>query len=343
MSELSTLVEQAADLCQNRQCEEAIAALEQAAHLDPTSPTLHYELGFCYSGGCCQHSLSDPDIALFHLQSARIQTLASADPLLLARILDAMGNVYPSVSGLAHQARLEAAIHFHHQAAALYRELEMTEDWARELFNQGNAWCELPEEEHSEKWEQAIALYEEALRVRTKEKAPEPYASTMQNLGTAYRELRSGDRGRNVRKAIHCYHEAMHIRRAASHWLKVAALQHNLGNAFLTLVEIEKENELRHAGRALRHFDHALHFYSRNNHPCDYAKTQLSRGQAYILLAQPGSKVNSESAVFCFSEAREYFTFCENSETLRDLAGQLIAMCKKDSTAISSVKVAALN
>ena len=48
------------------------------------------------------------------------------------------------------------AINCHHQAAALYRELGMPEDWAREQFNQGNAWCDLPEEGHSEKWEQVL-------------------------------------------------------------------------------------------------------------------------------------------------------------------------------------------
>ena len=127
-----------------------------------------------------------------------------------------MGNIFPSASGLSEQTRLEAPINCHSQAASLYRELGLPEDWAREQFNQGNAWCELPEEGHSEKWEQAIALYEGALEVRTREKAAELYAATMQNLGTAYRELRSGERGRNVRKAIHCYHEALHIRRAAS-------------------------------------------------------------------------------------------------------------------------------
>lgn len=324
MSELSTLVDRAAGLCQRRQCEEAIAVLEEAAHLDPTNPSLHYELGFCYSGGCCQHSLSDPDIALLHLRSACSQASASADPLLAARILDAMGNVYPSVSELSHQARLEAAINCHHQAAALYRELGMPEDWAREQFNQGNAWCELPEQEHSEKWEQAIVLYEEALQVRTREKVPELYAATMQNLGTAYRELRSGERGRNVRKAIHCYHEALHIRRAASRWLKVAALHHNLGNAFLTLAEIEKEHEAHHAGSALRHFDHALHFYSRSDHPCDYAKTQLSRGQAYSLLAKQGSEAYLQSAAFSLSEAQECFSSCKDSEALQDLASGLL-------------------
>jgi tetratricopeptide (TPR) repeat protein len=296
MSELTTLVKQAAELCQSRQCEEAIAVLEQAAHLDPASPSLRYELGFCYSGGCCQHSLCDPDIALLHLQSARSQASASADPLLCARILDAMGNVYPSVSGLSQRARLEAAINCHHEAAALYRELAMPEDWAREQFNQGNAWCELPEEGHSEKWEQAIALYEGALQVRTKEKAPELYAATMQNLGTACRELCSGERGRNVRKAIHCYHEALHIRRAASRWLKVAALHHNLGNAFLTLAGIEKENEVHHAARALRHFDHSMQLYSQSNHPCDCSAIQLGREQAYMLLARQGLEGNLQSS-----------------------------------------------
>ena len=115
-------------------------------------------------------------------------------------------------------------------------------------------------------------------------------------LRHAYRELRSGERGRNVRKAIHCYHEALHIRRAASRWLKVAALHHNLGNAFLTLAEVEKENEVHHAARALRRFDHAMQLYSQSNHPCDCSAIQLGREQAYMLLARHGLEGNPQSS-----------------------------------------------
>jgi tetratricopeptide (TPR) repeat protein len=334
MNDLRSLVEQAAQLCQSHRCEEAIGALEQAVHLGQRNPVLHYQLGYCYSGGCCEHSFSDPDIALLHLRPARSQASASSDPLLLARILDAMGNVFPSVSGLSHQARSEAAIDCHSQAAALYRELGMPEDWAREQFSQANAWCELTEEEYPEKWEQAVGLYKAALRVRTKDKTPELYAATMQNLGAAYRELRSDDREHNVRNAIHCYHEALRVRSATSARLKAAVLHHNLGNAFLTLAEVEKGREIRHAHRALRHFDHALKVYSRSDHPCDYAKTQLSRGQTYILLARHGSEAHRQAATLCLSEARECFSLCRDAVGLQNLPSQLMVDGKEDSTAI---------
>jgi tetratricopeptide (TPR) repeat protein len=306
MSELSALVEQASRLCQSRQCEEAIWVLEEAAHLDPTNPMLHYELGFCYSGGCCQHSLSDPDIALLHHSSG-------VQPNIGFRRSAAQGK-NPRCHGEHTPFRIEI---FSASPASLYRELGLPEDWAREQFNQANVWCDLPEEGHSEKWTQAILLYEGALQVRTKEKARELYAGTMQNLGTAYRELRSDDRGRNVRKAIRCYHEALRVRWATSSRLKAALLHHNFGNAFLTLAEVEKSQDKRHAGRALRHFNRALQFYSRNDHPCDYAKTQLSRGQAYVLLAQQGPEEHLHSAEFCFSEARECLAFCEDSELFK--------------------------
>jgi hypothetical protein len=131
------------------------------------------------------------------------------------------------------------------------------------------------------------------------------------------------DRQRNVGKAIHCYHEALRVRRITSARLKSAALHDNLGNALLTLAEIEREREIRHARGALRQFDHAWQFYPRTGHPCDYAAAQLSRGQACMLLARQSSEENLQSAAFCLSEAREYFGFCEDSEVLQDLANRV--------------------
>lgn len=318
-----SLVDQAGRLCQIHHCEEAIGALEAAVRLDPKSAILHYELGFCYSGGCQRHLLSDANVALPHLRLARTQASASANPLLMARVLDAMGNVYPSVSGLSERARLEAAVECHSQAAGLYSALGLAEDWSREEFNAGNVWCDLPEDAHPDKWDRAIALYEECLRARNKREGPEQYAATMQNLGTAYREQRRGDPGKSVRKAIHCYHEALRACRPLSE-LRTAALQHNLGNAFLSLAGIEKKQDSRHAGRAVRHFNQALKIYSRSGHPKEYARTQFSRGQAYALLASNGSQTNRGAAAVCFKEARDCFALDPDSEALADAASRFL-------------------
>ncbi len=310
MGELRTLLEKAAELCERQRHEDAIRVLEEAARLNPLSALVHYELGYCYAGGCGVHSLYDPEAALGHLHMALRQSEASSSPLLRARILSALGNAYMASSSLPAATRLLSAIDCCRQAAALYHEHHRMDEWAREQFNQGNAWCELPEDRFPEKWERAVALYEQALRIRTRERHPGRHAATLQNLGTAYRELRSGNRARNIRKAIHCYHEALRVRTTTAAPLKNAGLHNNLGNAYLTLAMADNENVLRHGRRALRHFDRALRFYSRNEHPCDYAITQFNRGQAYLLLALNDSQLDLKRATFSLGEAEACFVLC---------------------------------
>ncbi len=294
--------------------EDVIAALEEAARLDPTDPAVHYELGLCYGGACGKHSLYNPELALKHLRAALKQNDALAAPVLQARILSALGNAYIAASPRHSASRLLAAIKCHRRAGAIYLQHHMMEDWAREQFNEANDWCELPGEDYPEKWNEAVALYKKSLQVRTKQNDPEHYAATMQNLGTAYRELPSGDRASNARKAITCYHEALRVRTSAQAPLKYAALQNNLGNAYLTLAETENENGARRALRSLRHFDRALRFVNPEKHPCDYAGTQFNRGQAYLLLASRGSVADLGSAASCFAEAEAHFALCGQHE-----------------------------
>lgn len=319
MENASALLERGAELCERQRCAEAVGLLETAANLDPENPLVHFELGFCYSGGCGMRSLPEPVRAIEHLSTALRRSESSASSLLQARILSTLGTAYLSAASLPTSARMLSAIDCCRRAAALYRKKFKDDDCAREQFNQANAWCELPEDEFPEKWEQAVALYLQALTVRTRRRHPERFAATMHNLGTAYRELKSGDRARNVAKAIDCYHQALRARAPHADPLKVAGLHNNLGNAFVTLAEVDQANAAKHALRALRHFERALRVYSRAAHPCDYAVAQFNRGHACLLALAAGAFADIERATACFREAEECFALCGREE-LRQIA-----------------------
>lgn len=312
MNNAAALLERGAELCERKRCAEAVDLLETAASLEPQNPLIHYELGFCYSGGCGMRPLPQPELAVDHLRAALRQAETSTSSLLRARILRALGNAYRSAFNLPATTRLLSAIDCSRRAATLYRKRYEDEASAREQFNEANAWCDLPEEEFPKKWEQAVALYQEALEVRTRRRDPERFAATIHNLGTAYRELKSGDRSHNIAKAIACYHEALRARAAEANAapLKLAGLQNNLGNAYVTLAEIDQPRAAKHALRALRHFDRALRVYTRSGHPCDYGATQFNRGHAFLLALASGAEVALEKAAICFREAEECFALC---------------------------------
>ncbi len=171
--ETGSLLDEAMEDRERDNYEDVIAALEEAARLDPTDPAVHYELGLCYGGACGKHSLYNPELALKHLRAALEQNDAFAAPVLQARILGALGNAYVAASPRHSASRLLAAIKCHRRAGAIYLQHHLMEDWARELFNEANDWCELPSEDYPEKWNEAVALYKKSLQVRTKQNDPE--------------------------------------------------------------------------------------------------------------------------------------------------------------------------
>jgi len=172
---------------------------------------LYYQFGFCHSGGCRRHSLTDPDMAAEYLRRALSLVGTSRELLLRARILDALGNTLVESHKGPQTDRLREAVRCHREAAEIYQERDLLEDWAREEFNQANTWCDLPASEFPDKWAQAIAHYENAPRVRTRAKDPHRFAATVMNLGTAFRLLPTGDRATNMLKSIRCYRQALRI------------------------------------------------------------------------------------------------------------------------------------
>jgi tetratricopeptide (TPR) repeat protein len=306
MIEASALFSSANDLCAIHRCREAIALWEQASSLCPGDSGVHYQLGFCYAGDCCVHSLHDPEIAIFHYRRALILS-AKEDTLARAAVFGALGNAYMSASR-RDAPRLLSAIHCYEEAADTYAWAAKRDDWAREQYNLGNAWCEMPEAEFPEKWQQAIGHYERALSIRTRLKDAKHYAATLQNLGTAYRELKSGDPSSNIRKALLCYHRAMRAVRGPAQKKRRADLHHNLGNAYLALARLDQDC-VRNSLRSLRHFAQALSVRTREGSPFDYAATQLSRGQALMRLAarRVEEASNLQQARLSFAEAVEAF------------------------------------
>ncbi len=312
-----TLLERATESCTRHRCEEAVSLLEEAIRSQPSNSDLHYRLGICYSGGCCQNALTNPDMAVEYLRRALSLTACSDDPLVCAGILDALGNAYVYSRQLPKKARVEAALDCHRTAADLYKRRGELDDWAREEYNQGNAWCELPEEDYPDKWQQAIHHYELALEVRTREKDPQRHAATLQNLGTAYRQVRTGDKVANVTKATECYRRALEIYDAGAFPMQHAALYNNLGNAYLSLAATDELTRRRCALLAIEHLDEALRIRTRADHPADYAVTQYNRGQAFLLLTKDEPRKNYVEAVACFQESHDCFLLCGHAKSAK--------------------------
>lgn len=299
-------------LCALHHCSIAVALWEQAAFLQPTDPSLHFQLGVCHAG--CELARSfEPEIALYHYRRA----LALEPPdnsLARALVWAALGDTYWT-SHERSRATLLTSLDCLERAAHIFDELGRREDWAREQFNLANAWCEMPESEFPEKWAKAIEHYERALEVRTRHTDPERYAATMQNLGSACRELKTGDPARQARRAVDCYHQALRALRGRASRRKLADLDHNLGNAYLTLAASEKTG-LRNLRRALRHLDRALAVRAALPSLFDRAASEFSRGQVYLQLALRGAdeKANFARARACLEDAEQGFALSGRPE-----------------------------
>jgi tetratricopeptide (TPR) repeat protein len=304
----SNLWQQAREFCSAEQCEAAIGALEQQASTS-TDPDAHYQLGLCYTGACRRHPLVDPEIACTHFRQA-LAIFPPGKRAERAATLGALGNAFQDATRLPRRGRLVAAIKCHERAAAIYAELEEPDDWAREEYNLGNAFSDLPEREFPRKWQEAITHYKRALGVRTRERSPRHHAATLLNLGAAYRELAAGDRSENLKRAIGCYRRALAIYTAEAFPEQNASLHNNLGNAYLTLGQLDPGSAAHCAERALRHFDLALGARSRDRRPCDYAVTQLNRGEAFVEMLETDPTGCLKKASESFGEAERCFALC---------------------------------
>jgi tetratricopeptide (TPR) repeat protein len=308
--------------CGKRQCEQAIRLMEEAIRLSPDEAQMHYQLGFCRSGGCRRHSLIDSDLALRYLQHALSLVEVSGEALLRARILGALGNIQGQ--RLSDTGGLRQAIACHQEAAEIYSSSGLADDWAREEFNQANLWCDLPEAEVPEKWAEAIEHYENALRVRTRTSDPQHYAATVMNLATALRRLRSGDKTANVLRAIRCYRAALRVYTLETFPRQFAESHNNLGNACLSCPARDKASRMRHARYALRHFERALAVWTAENDPYHHSLVQLNRGGAYLQLS--ASPRNIEKAVDCLTDAQACALSCGRVDMARMARAQLEKM-----------------
>jgi tetratricopeptide (TPR) repeat protein len=321
---LQSLLETAEVKCIQQQCEEAIGLLEEAVRIQSANARLYCQIGVCHSGGCRRHRLVDPDMAEEYLRRALSLVGTSAEPLLRAKILDALGNTLVESRKGPQTARLREAIAYHQEAAAIYGSSGLPDEWAREEYNQANMWCDLPESQFPEKWTKAVRCYENALRVRTKEKGPKRYAATIMNLGTALRQLRLGDKAANVLKAIRCYHAALRICTLEASPTRFANLSNNLGNACLTYPTARESSRKRHVRYALRHFGQALEVWTRAEHPYSYALAQYNRARAYLQLADSPESV--EKALGCLTDAHESALSCGHAEIARLAKAQVERM-----------------
>ena len=317
---MQSLVGEAERKCDQQQCEDAINLLEEAVRIQSGNAHLYYQLGFCHSGGCRRHALTNPDMAAGYLRHALSLVGPSREPLLRAKVLATLGNTLVASRKGPPTDRLHEAITCFRDAAEICQSSNLPEKWAREEYNQANVWCELPESEFPEKWIEAVQHYENALRVRTKDKDPKRYAATVMNLGTALRLLPTGDRAANVLKSVRCFREALRIYSLNAASAEYAEVCNNLGNACVSYPARDKSASKRHARDAIRHFERALQVWSTQNDECQYALVQYNRGCAYLRRAAHEDRTR---AFACFSEACEHSLPCGRPEIAALARGQL--------------------
>ncbi len=280
---MKSLLEAAGYRCDRHECEEAVGLLEEAVRIQPGNAELYYQLGFCHSGGCRHHRHVEAKMAETYLRHALSQAQPDAEPVLRAKILDALGNLRSCL--VSDALALKEAIACHREAAGIYRRAGRLADWAREEFNQANVWCDVPETGNPDKWTEAIPHYENALKVRTRENDPNRYAATVMNLGTALRQSPSGDKAANIVKAVSCYRAALRIYTVRTFPRQFAEACNNLANACMSYPARTDVSRTRHARSALRHFERALEVWKPETEPYYYALAQYNRGCVYLQLA----------------------------------------------------------
>lgn len=302
-NEGSSLESRAAKQCANHDCEGAISILETAFAQQPCNAELSHQIGVCYSGVCRRHSQVSLRLAIAYFERALDLIGIHGPGEIRAKYLDSLGN--------AHWADGEpaAAVPLLEEAARIYQQLGLPEDWARTEYNLGNACCEAAATGVPSMWNEAVGHYSNALRVRTAKADPIHYAATAQNLGTAFRELSGGDHLANLRKAISLYVAAFGIYAGVHMPAKCADLHNNLGNLYLGLPN-PPSAPCKNIHRALRHYARALALRSKTNRPRDYAVTQLNRGHGFLLLAACDSSGDVQPAAMCFREALNSFLLC---------------------------------
>lgn len=304
---LQSSCEEAERKCREQQCEDAIRLLEEALRIRNDYVQWYFQLGFCYSGGCRRHSLTNPDMAIENLRNALSLAETSRAPLLRAKILETLGNVLVESCKGSQLDRLHEALGCHREAAQIFQSKNLSEDWAREEFNQANTLCDLPAAECPDKWAQAIEHYENALRVRTRAQEPQLFAATQMNLGTAFRRLPSGARADNVLKSVQCYRRALRVYTLQESPARYANVCNNLGNACLSYPARDNRNLKRHARQAIRHFEQALEVWNSEDSACRRVLVQYNQGCAYLRL---GAREDIVRAVGCLSEASERSGSC---------------------------------
>lgn len=127
--------------------------LEAAFAQQPCNAELSHQIGVCYSGGCRRHSQVSLRLAIAYFERALDLIGIHGPGEIRAKYLDSLGN--------AHWADGEpaAAVPLLEEAARIYQQLGLREDWARTEYNLGNACCEAAATGVPSMWNEAVGHY----------------------------------------------------------------------------------------------------------------------------------------------------------------------------------------
>ena len=160
--------------------------------------------------------------------------------------------------------------------------------------------------------EASVNAYQEAIASLTPITKPDVEATLYHNLGSVWSDIgRSRQQADDWQQAIHAFEAALtHSQSQANHpsgQAQIASIQNNLGTAYWSLGQFT--NPKPYLQRAIRAYEAALTYYTRDRDDMTYAMLQSNLGTAYWTLSDSGKSVDMlQRAITAYQEALLYRT-----------------------------------
>jgi CHAT domain-containing protein/TPR repeat protein len=215
-------------------------------------------------------------------------------------------------------ADLERALACYQEAAMFFTPENGPNEYAKIQTNLGILYNLRLSGDRAVNLKQAITCFEAALQFWKPQNAPIDYAITRMNLGTTCMNLPTRRSGENFKQALNSYEKALPFLSSREMPREYARLQMNLGLACTGLARsmgIPIEERVSYVKRAITFISEALHLWSPQTAPLEYADGQSNLGATYTTCSQlvaEGREANLERARVCYHKALSFHT-CEAS------------------------------
>ncbi len=268
-----------------------------------------------------------------------------------------LGNIHRDLPGGDRQVNLQNAITCYEKTLQVYT--PNSEIWALTQIHLGDTYLDLPAGDRQANLERAIRTYQSALQVYKLRDFPTTWAMAQFRLGEAFHNQLQGDRRTNLQNASTHYQAALQVYTRNAFPREWAMTQCSLGKLYYNLRNEDRslptgyspEGEfgspyaypMGKAGHnrpppnleeAIFHYQGALHVYTREESPLEWAATQFALGNAYRTIPGDDSHDNLEQAITCYQNVLLVYTLetapVEWARTLRGLGDSYRSLAPGD-------------